>query len=272
MRVTCPNCLAQYEIDESLLPPEGREVQCSACDHVWFQNPPARKAPSSKPQRSAEDIGLRDSFVVPDDTTGNDDDPLPDMPDPDDDDDAPTTKAGARIFGEGVPQRPKPRALDPAVTDVLREEARFEAEARARDAQPTVETQPDLGLLGGGPWPAFGDPEAQDLNEMPREATGDPTTSALPDIDDVSASLEPLDERRQMNDGDFDLPMTSQDRQRSFLKGFVTPVALGGLVLGLYLAAPLIGAVVPPLAPILQSYIDTVDAGRAAVAALVLGR
>lgn len=37
MRLTCPRCGAQYEIDETLIPAEGRSVQCSACDHVWDQ-------------------------------------------------------------------------------------------------------------------------------------------------------------------------------------------------------------------------------------------
>uniref|UniRef100_UPI0018EF2B0D zinc-ribbon domain-containing protein n=1 Tax=Paracoccus binzhouensis TaxID=2796149 RepID=UPI0018EF2B0D len=37
MRLTCPRCGAQYEIAESAIPALGREVECSACSHVWFQ-------------------------------------------------------------------------------------------------------------------------------------------------------------------------------------------------------------------------------------------
>jgi len=37
MRLTCPRCAAQYEIAESAIPPAGREVECSACGHVWRQ-------------------------------------------------------------------------------------------------------------------------------------------------------------------------------------------------------------------------------------------
>lgn len=37
MLVTCPECGARYEMDGSLVPPEGRRVQCTACDHVWHQ-------------------------------------------------------------------------------------------------------------------------------------------------------------------------------------------------------------------------------------------
>lgn len=41
MLVTCPGCGARYEIDGSLIPSEGRSVQCTACDHVWQQDAPA---------------------------------------------------------------------------------------------------------------------------------------------------------------------------------------------------------------------------------------
>lgn len=40
MRLGCPNCNAQYEIDDAAIPTDGREVQCSACGHGWFQYPP----------------------------------------------------------------------------------------------------------------------------------------------------------------------------------------------------------------------------------------
>lgn len=37
MRLTCPNCGAQYEVPEDVIPPEGRDVQCSNCSSTWFQ-------------------------------------------------------------------------------------------------------------------------------------------------------------------------------------------------------------------------------------------
>lgn len=39
MRLICPNCSAQYEIDGALLPKEGRDVECSKCGQIWFQAP-----------------------------------------------------------------------------------------------------------------------------------------------------------------------------------------------------------------------------------------
>lgn len=37
MRLVCPNCAAQYEVDESVIPEMGRDVQCSSCGQMWFQ-------------------------------------------------------------------------------------------------------------------------------------------------------------------------------------------------------------------------------------------
>lgn len=39
MRLTCPNCGAQYEVPDDVIPLDGRDVQCSACGHTWFQEP-----------------------------------------------------------------------------------------------------------------------------------------------------------------------------------------------------------------------------------------
>ena len=36
MIVTCPNCKKKFQIDATLLPEEGRDLQCGSCSHVWF--------------------------------------------------------------------------------------------------------------------------------------------------------------------------------------------------------------------------------------------
>lgn len=41
MRLICPNCSTQYDVDAAAIPDGGREVQCGVCDTVWFQ-PDAR--------------------------------------------------------------------------------------------------------------------------------------------------------------------------------------------------------------------------------------
>lgn len=37
MRLSCPNCGAQYEVSLEVIPAAGRDVQCSNCGHTWFQ-------------------------------------------------------------------------------------------------------------------------------------------------------------------------------------------------------------------------------------------
>ncbi|HET9068966.1 MAG TPA: zinc-ribbon domain-containing protein [Amaricoccus sp.] len=36
MRLKCPNCGAEYEVSEGMIPPAGRHVQCTACHTRWF--------------------------------------------------------------------------------------------------------------------------------------------------------------------------------------------------------------------------------------------
>lgn len=85
MRLICPNCSAQYEIDATLIPDEGRDVQCSNCGHTWFELPPAppafaedaqedapepsemeaSEAPEPAVEESADDPAPEDSWVEP---------------------------------------------------------------------------------------------------------------------------------------------------------------------------------------------------------------
>ena len=37
MRITCPNCDAQYEVSDDAIPSGGRDVQCSNCNKTWYQ-------------------------------------------------------------------------------------------------------------------------------------------------------------------------------------------------------------------------------------------
>ncbi len=38
MIITCPNCNKQFKIDYSLIPDEGRDLQCGSCNHIWFHD------------------------------------------------------------------------------------------------------------------------------------------------------------------------------------------------------------------------------------------
>ena len=36
MIITCPKCNKKFKIDNSLIPDEGRDLQCVSCNHVWL--------------------------------------------------------------------------------------------------------------------------------------------------------------------------------------------------------------------------------------------
>ena len=36
MIISCPSCNKKFEIDDFLIPNEGRDLQCGSCAHTWF--------------------------------------------------------------------------------------------------------------------------------------------------------------------------------------------------------------------------------------------
>ncbi|WP_409201595.1 zinc-ribbon domain-containing protein [Leisingera sp. S132] len=61
MRLTCPNCAAQYEVPEDVIPPEGRDVQCSNCGQTWFQA--AAGTAEAAAEDALENIGIEEAFA-----------------------------------------------------------------------------------------------------------------------------------------------------------------------------------------------------------------
>ena len=36
MIIECPKCNKKFQIDQNLIPNNGRTLQCGSCDHNWF--------------------------------------------------------------------------------------------------------------------------------------------------------------------------------------------------------------------------------------------
>ena len=36
MIITCPSCNKKFKIEDTLIPPKGRNLQCGSCNHNWF--------------------------------------------------------------------------------------------------------------------------------------------------------------------------------------------------------------------------------------------
>jgi predicted Zn finger-like uncharacterized protein len=241
MRLICPNCGAQYEVADDVIPQDGRDVQCSNCGHTWFE------------QRGASDV--EDEFF---------DTPV-EIPVQSDDDisqnwteeEAPAAKAAA----------PKRQELDPAIADILREEAAREADARARE-ESAFETQPDLGLDQAQAAP---DQRTQETQRRMASLKGEDISATLetaaasrrellPDIEEINSSLRSDAERTPAPDTPKEISKAKS--RKSFRSGFFGVLLVLAILTAIYVFAPQISDMMPALAPSLNSYVETVDALR----------
>jgi len=72
MRLICPNCGAQYEVDDAVIPEAGRDVQCSACGQLWFQKSHAML--EAEAEEMPEALAAPEGWDIPEE----EDAPLPD--------------------------------------------------------------------------------------------------------------------------------------------------------------------------------------------------
>lgn len=249
MRLICPNCGAQYEVADDVIPEEGRDVQCSSCGHTWFE------------KRGASSI--EDAFADVMD---------PVEPPADDLEEETWDQEVVEAPAEPAPPAdapPRQQELDPAIADILREEAAREAEARQAEAKQAIETQPDLGLdTAAAAQPDPKEVEAQRRMASLRGEDVAATTAAasatrkelLPDIEEINSSLRSSSEREEYADPDPE-PIETK-KSGGFKRGFLTVIILLLLALFIYLLAPQISDAVPALAPTLDAYVAQVDALR----------
>lgn len=254
MRLVCPNCDAQYEVDTAAIPDVGRDVQCSNCGHAWFQMHPDAEA----------ELQLEQELYDGDEA---------DLPPPPAPDAAP----------------PPARApLDDTALSVLREEAAREAAQRQTERQTerrrghdALETQPDLGLVA----PAVGAVAAERAAALMRRSEADapppaaaapqappPTADApeprptarrelLPDIEEINSTLRASTDRRA-DETPADLFEPAEPARRGFRAGFFLMLILAGCLATTYVMAPRIMAQMPAAQPALAAYVGTVDRAR----------
>lgn len=257
MRLICPNCGAQYEVDVSVIPEAGRDVQCSNCGHTWFQNHPDHEPTED----SVEDT--HDAPVTEDEDIAADAAPEP-------------TDAVEDETYDGDEEEAEPseereltrRELDPNVAEILREEAARETAERA-DEGGGLETQPDLGLDGTEDSDAVRDrmdrlrglPE-DDADEGEEIAAIPPAAATrrdlLPDIEEINSTLTASSDRQMEDDEEIE-----EQRTRSgFRRGFILAVVVFALLALIYSQAPRIVDSLPQLEPALSAYVDAVNSLR----------
>ena len=259
MRLVCPNCGAEYEVPDDVIPPGGRDVQCSNCGIAWFQ-----AAAGEEDDPVDEDVADADTFEPEDEA-------------PED-------------WSE--PQGGRNRNLPPEVADILREEAELEARLRAAEAAAGLESQPDLGLDDLPDLSDLNDPEpAEPDTPEPRPVPGPPPAGAmvsaapeavddasrerrrggvarrmtLPDVEEINSTLSAssdglthgLPDDADHADGDSD-PVS----RGGFLRGFSVSLVIVALLLLVYANAPAIARLVPQSDPALSAFVASVDQAR----------
>ena len=266
MRLTCPNCDAQYEVPDEVIPPEGRDVQCSNCGHPWFQ-PPAGEALDAD-EGDAEDGFAPDAAPAPEEDTSESPDQSDEQDDWDEDGELPDDKDEDSFDNDPAPTDPvQGRGVGPDVSDILREEAAREAELRAREAE-ALESQPDLGLDAyPGDEPGRRAREAQDRMARMRgqEPVAQETDSTsrrglLPDIEEINSTLRNSDAAAAAPA--IHAGPARRRRSGGFMRGFVVMLIFGAVLFLLYTNAPLVARTLPQADPMLSAYVALVDQAR----------
>ena len=269
MRLVCPNCDAEYEVDDAAIPMAGRDVQCSNCGHGWFQAHPEVEA-----AREADDKGIGTEAQAAAPVTS------PPTVEPKVEAAAaaavamtPEAAVAATLKAAAAePAAPQAaalvpsRALDDSVLAVLKEEAAREVAARKAEAGPAIETQTEMGLAPEATGLAAAAKRLARLQGTPEpEPAVVPKTrrEMLPAIEEINSTLRATHDRRSDdNDAVVDTMAEARPSKAGFGRGFTTLLVLAVLAVALYLAAPLIGAKVPALAVAARDYVAMVDAGR----------
>ena len=244
MRLTCPNCQAEYEVDDRAIPDAGRDVQCSSCGHTWFQ----LSATAATPTPTAEDEG----------------------------DNAPAPRV------EGTPARR--RALDENIQSVLREEAEREKRARAAEGgveiqpelgvpapsrAPATNTAPPVAApfvaapsVNASPTAADAPEEDEETTEVDHAAR----RNLLPDIEQINSTLR-AGGMTEAPGPALDSPqaaLAAQDgHRRGFRRGFSLVILLFAILLLLYGMEPRLAARFPALAGPLNALHSGIDQYRA---------
>ena len=247
MRLICPNCGAQYEVEDAVIPEQGRDVQCSNCGHTWFQQP------AHLDVETADELGQE-------------------LPPP------PETKAP-----ESEQPAPERQELDPEIANVLREEAARETAARESGSE-GLETQPDLGLDESAQ--AAADRSAAARARMARLRGADDAEAEaaiaevvatgsrkelLPDVEEINSSLRATEDRAPaVDDGLEAEPENIAPKSKGGRRfAFRLIVILALLALALYIFAPQIAQSVPQTQPYLAKYLEFVNGLRDQVDPLI---
>ena len=251
MRLICPNCDAQYEVPDNVIPEDGRDVQCSDCGNTWFQGPADASVESEYYSFERQPVPPEVSEILQEEAelerqarAGEFQDLVPEEGEPDQSYDFEPEPETIDDFVEKVEsdrvEADNPFAVDP---DPNKPEE-TDAERRAR------ETRARMARMRG----------IEESN--PFTAASDSRKGVLPDGDAINSSLSP--DPSAASKPSIDLEDLNRKRRRGsgFRTGFTVMVFLGLMIIAFYMSHENIGRVVPFADPALELFADYVDSWR----------
>ena len=296
MRLVCPNCGARYEVPEENIPSTGRDVQCSACDKTWFQThsdpAPWRELSiyeSDKGRVQPSEVVLENAsaeYIVKEAVSAK----------PTDNESTSNSATAGSNAPKDLKEVRTKRRLHPTVAEVLREEARREAEVRAAE---TIESETDRGFGETTQYPALQPNEEENggsagaskrsvtsqsdmkteeeldkpLNENKSlkkqnliiENQGDASQSKselLHNIDDSTRTIA-SDVAVAVGETEENTPIADFSNKKMGRLGFVTGLLIIAILFAIYQYENRITAGYAPLAPAMIGYVSFVDRMRA---------
>ena len=269
MRLTCPNCGAEYEVPDEVIPTSGRDVQCSNCGDTWYQYHPDFLPEEDDLAYEADDFQEPIEEPAPPLPEASGDDEFYDVDEDDfyEDDDEEDTPPPPNV-------ELRRRSLNPEVQSILREEAQYEE--RARD-QEMLESQPDLGLtepvqpkreepaenqslrIPKEPAQDDIDPHSQSVEDMATAAVAASRRDLLPDIEEINSSLRRKGDTMRSSSR---TRANEQETRSGARRGFISVLVILAVGAILYLQAPNISTAIPALKGPMTAYVTMIDKAR----------
>jgi predicted Zn finger-like uncharacterized protein len=254
MRLVCPNCGTQYDVDASAVPAEGRDVQCANCAHNWFQEAEASQSsdvPSAPAENKAPEVPTR--HRRPPRTIGPDPEVLDILrQEAQREADARQGKSvtdeevEAQIdFTKDLPQDPVEAQEDGAKRQ--RAERTRQNQVRERTRRLNIDTEKEAARAQAEAVVE----DAAATSARPDDRPQRPARSnVLPNIEELKSSLRAGTERRS-NEKSTTAAILSAS---SFRYGFLVSTATGLLLAAVYFLGPQIGDAIPQLSGAIDLY------------------
>lgn len=238
MRLICPNCGAQYEVDDGVIPEQGRDVQCSNCGHTWFQQP------------EHLDVETADEIADEAEVSGTPEVQTRQELDPE----------VAALLREEAAREAEARAADAEGLESQTELGLQESEQAAADRSAAARARmARLRGLDDGTGAAAVAVAAGSRKEM------------LPDVEEINSSLRPTQERSEQGKPPTgpDPEIKEERARRGGRLGFRLILILVLIAVAVYIYAPFIVQYVPQAEPALVAYVEFVNQLRAQLSGLI---